>query len=136
MRDLNKELCYVMHKFVSEHIGNIRTKANKMCDEWKDHTRMLKDIKKDAKIASWALYQLCTSDMDKDYTSEMFSFDKYIDANDYEVEIFKIVDRSGKERYFKIDYKNDLPIEVKRKTKMVEISFWEDQRTGNIISAL
>ena len=59
----------------------------------------------------------------EDFTAE------YVDDEGYDVEIFKIVDRQGRDRYFKIDATKDwMPTEVIRVSKMVEIISWEEQK--------
>lgn len=126
MRDIKEELCYAMHKFVKEHIGEIECEPSSMCDEWKNEKQMLRDIRKDYKCAVWALGELLTNWMGKDYCTELFVVNKYEDEEGYEQEICRIVDRRGKERYFRPIYPDEDVVEVKPVTKMVEVTFWEE----------
>ena len=126
MSDFSKELCYVMHKFVSEHIDDIKVPITSLSDGyWKSYDAMLKSIKRNANDAGWALCELCTWGFDSDYAESCFVADRYETKEGFDEEIFKITDRSGKNRYFKVDAQNNwTPIEVKKVLKLVEI--WEE----------
>ena len=57
MRDIVKELCYFMHKFVSEHIEELRRPPYEITD-YKNEKQMLSAIKKNEEDAVWALTEL------------------------------------------------------------------------------
>lgn len=50
----------------------------------------------------------------------------YEDEEGYDRDICKIVDRKGRERFFKCFYPECEVVEVKQVTKMVEQTFWEE----------
>ena len=58
MNDIKEELCYAMHKFVKEHIGEMTRPASDLCIEWKNEKQMLRDIRKNFSDAVWALGEL------------------------------------------------------------------------------
>lgn len=126
MSNIKEELCYAMHKFVKEHIGEVERTPSSMCDDWKNEKQMLRDIRKDYKCAVWALGELLTNWMGKDYCAELFVVHKYEDEEGWEQEICRLVDRRGKVRYFKPIYPDEDVVEVKPITKMVEMTFWEE----------
>lgn len=78
---------------------------------------MLSQIKNDADIAYWALTELCTWGMDKDYCSNLFVADN--DEDGFHT-IFTI---DG--RYFR--YSSNGIVEVMPKLKLVEVKIWEDK---------
>lgn len=119
MKKIDKVLCEGMHKFVSLHIDKLE-KAPYDLGEWKNEQAMLRSIKNNVCDAGWALCELLTIGMDKDYTSS-YVFDEFVDEDGYDVEIFKIIDSSGKDRYFKINYDDYTPIEVKKVPKTVYV---------------
>lgn len=119
MKKIGKVLCEEMHRFVSLHIDKLEKTP---CDlgEWKNEKAMLRSIKNNPTDAGWALCELLTIGMDKDYTNS-YVFDKFVNEAGYDVEIFKIIDSSGKERYFKINCDDYTPIEVKKVPKTVYV---------------
>ena len=126
MNDIKQELCYAMHKFVKEHIGEMTRPASDLCIEWKNEKQMLRDIRKNFSDAVWALGELLTWGLSKDYCSELFLVCTYEDEEGYDRDICKIVDRKGRERFFKCFYPECEIVEVKQVTKMVERTFWEE----------
>jgi hypothetical protein len=124
MRDFNKELCYVMHKLMQEHIGELQ-RPIEFYGDWKDEKALLNSIKRNVVDAVWALTELCRYDLARNH--ELDFLVERIDEDGFDIGIYKIVDRDNKERFFKViieDYEA-IPIEVKRVTKMVEITTWE-----------
>ena len=86
---------------------------------------MLNSIKRNAIDAVWALTELCRFDLARNH--ELDFLVERIDEDGFDIGVYKIVDRDNKERFFKVifdDYE-PIPIEVKRVTKMVEITTWE-----------
>lgn len=126
MADIKEELCYAMHKFVKEHIDEMNLPASDFCDEWKNEKQMLRDIRKNYQDAIWALSELLTWGFHKDYCSELFLVCTYEDEEGYDRDICKIVDRKGRERFFKCFYPECVVVEIKQVTKMVERTFWEE----------
>lgn len=124
MRDFNKELCYVMHKFMSEHIDELQRPIEYYGD-WKDRKGLLNSIKRNAIDAAWALTELCRFDLARNH--ELDFLVERIDEDGLDIGIYKIVDRDNKERFFKVNFEDydPIPIEVKRVTKMVEITTWD-----------
>jgi hypothetical protein len=125
MSDIKEELCYAMHKFVKEHISEMIKPASELCDEWKNEAQMLRDIRKDYRCAVWALGELLTNYMSNDYCSELFVVDRYVDDDDYEQEICRIIDRKGRERYIRPIYPDEDVVEVELGTKVVNV--WKDK---------
>lgn len=123
MKDIVKELCYFMHKFVSEHIEELKWPPCKIT-YCKNEKQLLSAIKKNEMDALWALTELCLWGLGDNYT-KLFVADSYEDEDGILVEIFEFVDRAGKRRCFKVNYPDWTIQEVKRVTKMVEITVWE-----------
>lgn len=127
MKDFNKEFCFVMHKFVSERINELKRPASSMSDTWKSEKDMLNAIKNNVNDAGWALCELCYWGLSVNYTRRCFLLDEYEDEDELEVKIYWFADRDGRDRYFKIDEPNEwMPIEVQKVTKMVEVTLWEE----------
>lgn len=136
MKDLNKELCKVMHKFVKKHIDEIPPSFN----YWGLNTTfealgyescsdMLKEIKNNITDATWALTELCdwgmrSNSVGHNYRKEVFLFDVYEDGEGYETCVYKIKDSSNKERFFTINYDTMTPCEVEKKAKVIEVFDW------------
>ena len=136
MKNLEKELCKVMHKFVKEHISEIPPRFNywgvhKTFEElgYASCTDMLKGIKRNITDATWALTELCDWGMREhsdghNYRKEVFLFDTYEDSEGYETCVYKIKDSSNKERFFTINYDSMTPCEVEKKAKVIEVFSW------------
>lgn len=136
MKDLEKELCKVMHKFVKEHIDEIPPRfnywgVNKTFEElgFESCTDMLKGIKRNITDATWALTELCDWGMREhseghNYRKEIFLFDTYEDSEGYEICVYKIKDSDNKERFFTINYETMTPCEVEKKAKVIEVFSW------------
>ena len=127
MTSIKEELCYAMHKFVKEHLDEMTHWPSHFCDDWKSSKLMLRDIRKDYKCAVWALGELLTNYMERDYRTELFVVHRYVDEEGYDQEICRIKDRKGKERYFRPIYPDEDLVEVKNVVKLVEQTFWEEQ---------
>jgi hypothetical protein len=57
MKDLNKIICNTMHKFVNEHIDEVKDSYSNL--GFKDSVDMLNQIKNNIETAIWALTELC-----------------------------------------------------------------------------
>ncbi len=123
MRNIKQELCYFMHKFVSEHIEELRRPPYEITD-YKNEKQMLSAIKKNEEDAVWALTELCSWGLGDNFT-KLFVADSYEDEDGILIEIFEFVDRAGKRRCFKVNYPDWTIKEVKKVTKMIEVTVWE-----------
>lgn len=122
MRNINNELCYAMHKFVSEHLDDMTHKS--WACGYEDDNDMLQSVRSNVEDAIWALDELCRWGMRDDYAKQYFIVDMIID-NGVELDIFKIQDRDGNNRYFKLDYVKESIVEVQKVTKLVQVDCWE-----------
>lgn len=120
MKTINELLCYVMHDFVSKHASEIKVSYHILgFDSKKD---MLHKIKTDPEVAYWALTELLDWGMSKCYLREMF-----IEVETDEYTVFKLASKGGM-RYIICKYTLHKPIEikeVKKVTKMIEVTMWE-----------
>lgn len=137
MKELKKELCKVMHKFVKKHISEIPPRFNYWGDNrtfsdlgFASSADMLKRIKNNITDATWALTELCDWGMSchyregHNYRKEVFLFDTYEDSEGYEICVYKIKDSDNKERFFTINYDTMTPCEVDKKAKVIEVFSW------------
>lgn len=119
MKNFEKELCKVMHNFVSEHINEVTDSYANL--GFKDSADMLKQIKGDVKVAVWALMELLDWGLAKNYRMD-FLYQAY--ATDDDADVYCIEDSGNKKRFFVIDCEEMLPYEVKAKKMKVEVTRW------------
>jgi hypothetical protein len=128
---IEKLICKEIHNFVKEHIDEVENKLTIWDNRqtypelgFNNRADMLKQIQNDIEVAVWALQELMVWGMSPnhnrfshDYTKELFM----ADCNVYKV--------GNPERYFTTKYNrytNTTSItEVKRITKLVEVTKWE-----------
>ena len=101
MKDINKELCKYMHKFVSEHLNEITDSYEYL--GFKDSRDMLKQIKSDVTVATWAISELVIHFMHPNYHDKFYATEEYF--------IFQFEDSEGNIRYFTIQ--DEYPVEIK-----------------------
>lgn len=135
---IEKLICKEIHKFVKEHIDEVENKLTIWGDKqtyqelgFNNRTDMLKQIKNDIEVAIWALQELMVWGMSPnhnhdshDYTREFFTEDIIEEDN---LTIYKV---GNPERYFATEYNRHTRItsitEVKRITKLIEVTTWEN----------
>lgn len=83
MNNLKKELCEVMYNFVEKHIEEVARNLSLRGYMWdylgaKNEDDLLDQIKSTPDIAAWALTELCSWGMDKDYCKELFTEEDYV----------------------------------------------------------
>lgn len=132
--DIKELLCFVIHKFVKEHIDEVENKknfwdVNQTYDElgFKNRSDMLEQIKENPEIAFWALTELMVWGMSKthdkratDYCFLLFVADDDGDGN----VVYKIGDR-----FFVASHRHKEPFiikEVRKVTKLIKVNTWED----------
>lgn len=120
MKDLNKEVCKVMHKFVKEHIDEVKDSYSNL--GFKDSSDMLKQIKGDVEVAVWSLLELLDWGLSKNYKMK-FLYEAYATDNDKDVYLIK--DSDGKKRFFVVDYDEMRPFEVEQKKEKIEVIRWK-----------
>lgn len=136
--EIEKLICKEIHKFVEEHIEEVENKIDWWGEKqtykelgFKNRTDMLKQIKNDVEIAVWALQELMVWGMSHnhnhdshDYTKEFFTEDISEEDN---LTIYKV---GNPLRYFATEYNRKTQtttiIEVKKVTKLVEVTTWEN----------
>lgn len=120
MKDLNKELCKVMHKFVKEHIDEVKDSYSNL--GFKNSSDMLKQIKCNVEVAVWSLFELLDWGLSKNYRMD-FLYEAYATNNDEDVYLIK--DSDGKKRFFVVDYDEMRPFEVEQKKEKIEVIRWK-----------
>lgn len=120
MKDLNKELCKVMHKFVKEHIDEVKDSYSNL--GFKDSADMLKQIKHNIEVAVWSLMELLDWGLSKNYRMD-FLYEAYATDNDEDVYLIK--DSDGKKRFFVVDYDEMRLFEVEQKKEKIEVIRWK-----------
>ena len=131
MEDINKVLCKSMYNFVRIHIDEVTEKKdifgnNVTYDDlgFKSKSDMLSQIKNDTDIAYWALTELLVWGLAKDYCRWLFVAEETDTFT-----VFRLFDSDENERYLICNYDLHKPIEikeVKKVTKLVEVTTWED----------
>lgn len=119
MKNLEKELCKAMHKFVSEHIDEVTVSYDSL--GFKDSADMLKQIESDVKVAIWALMELLDWGLAKNYRMD-FLYQAY--ATDDDADVYCIEDSGNKKRFFIFDCEEMRLYEVKAKKMKVEVVRW------------
>jgi hypothetical protein len=135
---IEKVICKDIHEFVKEHVDEVENKltiwGNKQTYKelgFNNRADMLKQIKNDIEVAVWALQELMVWGMSPnhnhdshDYTKELFTEDISEEDN---LTIYKV---GNPLRYFATEYNRKTQtttiIEVKRVTKLVEVTTWEN----------
>ena len=120
MKNLEKELCKVMHKFVKEHIDEVKDSYSNL--GFKDSVDMLKQIKGNIEVAVWSLFELLDWGLSKNYRVD-FLYEAYATNNDEDVYLIK--DSDGKKRFFVVDYDEMRPFEVEQKKEKIEVIRWK-----------
>lgn len=113
MTTIEQHLCNVMWKFVKEHFEEIKESPKNL--GFKNKTDMLNAIKVNWQDAWWALFELCSWGMERNY------IDKFLITEGDSYNIYKI----GR-RYFKKPYHEDGIVEVKQVVKTVKVIDWEE----------
>lgn len=128
---IEKLICKEIHDFVKEHIDEVENKL----DIWgyrqtykelgfKNKTDMLKQIKNDIEVAVWALQELMVWGMSPKHNRDSHNYTKEFFIEDCNV--YKV---GNPFRYFTCKYDCDTTTtsitEVKRITKLVEVTEWE-----------
>ena len=131
MEDINKVLCKSMYNFVKIHIDEVTEKKdifgrNETFENlgFKDADDMLLQIRNDSDIAYWALTELLVWGLAKDYCRWLFVAEETDTFT-----VFRLFDSDENERYLICNYDLHKPIEikeVKKVTKLVEVTTWED----------
>lgn len=124
---IERELCRVMHKFVKEHINEVKESYSTL--GFKNEKDMLSQIKSNYKIAIWALTELLDWGMRTKHTRD-FIFETF-EKDGFDVIVYKIVDKTGKSRFFTHDWGSESIKEVKAKIKLVEVRTWEEVENEN-----
>lgn len=138
IKPIEKVICKEIHNFVKEHIDEVENKltiwGNKQTYKelgFNNRADMLKQIKNDIEVAVWALQELMVWGMSPnhnrdshDYTKEFFTEDICEEDN---LTIYKV---GNPLRYFATEYNRKTQtttiIEVKKVTKLVEVTTWEN----------
>lgn len=120
MKNLEKELCKVMHKFVKEHIDEVKDSYSNL--GFKDSSDMLKQIKSNIEVAIWSLMELLDWGLAKNYRMD-FLYEAYATDNDDNVYLIK--DSDGKKRFFVVDYGEMRLFEVEQKKEKIEVIRWK-----------
>lgn len=120
MKNLEKELCKVMHKFVKEHIDEVKDSYSNL--GFKNSSDMLKQIKCNVEVAVWSLFELLDWGLSKNYRMD-FLYEAYATDNDEDVYLIK--DSDGKKRFFVVDYDEMRPFEVEQKKEKIEVIRWK-----------
>lgn len=120
MKKLEKELCKVMHKFVKEHIDEVKDSYSNL--GFKNSSDMLKQIKGNVEVAVWSLFELLDWGLSKNYRVD-FLYEAYATNNDEDVYLIK--DSDGKKRFFVVDYDEMRPFEVEQKKEKIEVIRWK-----------
>ncbi len=131
---IEKLICKEMHLFVKRHIDEVENKIGfwgrkQTYDElgFKNRTDMLRQIKEDPQIAAWALTELLQWGMSKDHSKVSYDYCKghYTVFEDDDITVY-----GAQGRYFTIAWSRKDRIynikEVKKVTKMVEVTTWEE----------
>lgn len=113
MIPIEQHLCNTMHRFVKEHLSEIKDSYDSL--DFKDEKDMLKQIKTDWQIAFWSLIELCAWGMKEKYLDEFL----VSEAEGYNV--YKIGNR-----FFKKPYFEDGIVEVKQTVKTIKVLDWEE----------
>lgn len=113
MIPIKQHLCNVMWIFVKAHIGEIETTYEEL--GFKNKTDMLNAIKVDWKTAFWAMTELCSWWMNKNY------LDKFLVSEAENYNIYKIGNR-----FFKKPYHEDDIVEIKQVVKTIKVIGWEE----------
>lgn len=132
---IEKLICKEMHLFVKRHIYEVENKINFWGEKqtyqelgFKNRTDMLRQIKEDSQIAAWALTELLKWGMSsKGLPKVSYDYCKgyYVIFEDDDITVYGIQGRyftlswDRKERKYNIK-------EVKKVTKMVEVTTWEE----------
>ena len=134
---IEKLICKEIHKFVKEHIDEVENKIDWWGEKqtykelgFKNRTDMLKQIKSDVEIAVWALQELMAWGMSPNHNRDSYDYTKELFTGDISEEenctIYKV---GNPERYFTTEYNRETKTttitEVKRITKLVEVTTWE-----------
>ena len=130
-------ICKEIHKFVKEHIDEVENKLTVWCNRqtyqdlgFKNRADMLKQIKNDVEIAVWALQELMVWGMSPNHNRDSYDYTKELFTGEIsEEENWTIYKVGNPERYFTTKYNRETETtsitEVKRITKLVEVTTWE-----------
>lgn len=116
MENIEKVICNCVYDFVKSHISEVTETYVSL--GFRNEQDMLSQIKTNIDVAVWAMTELCCWAMrPHDYCKEFFIYEEYCDEYIYVVN----------NRYFTFtfDYGKVQVKEVKKVTKMVEITTWE-----------
>ena len=134
---IEKLICKEIHKFVKEHIDEVENKLTiwgykQTYQElgFNNRTDILKQIQNDVEIAVWALQELMVWGMSPNYNHDSHDYTKALFTEDInEEENWTIYKVGNPERYFATEYNRYTQTtsitEVKRVTKLVEVTTWE-----------
>lgn len=135
--EISKLICKEIHNFVKEHIDEVENKLTIWGDRqtypelgFKNRTDMLKQIKNDIEIAVWALQEIMVWGMSPNHNHDSHDYTKALFTEDTsEEENWTIYKVGNPERYFTTEYNRETKTtsitEVKRITKLVEVTTWE-----------
>lgn len=113
MIPIEQHLCRMTHRFVKEHLSEIKDTYKNL--GFKDEKDMLKQIKTDWHTAWWTLTELCAWGMKENYLT-LFLVYKSDNYNVYGI--------GG--RFFKNPYHEDGIVEVKQIVKTIKVIDWEE----------
>lgn len=134
---IEKIICKEIHKFVKEHIDEVENKLTICGDRqtyqelgFTNRADMLKQIKNDVEVAIWALQELMVWGMSPNHNHDSHDYTKELFTEDIsEEENWTIYKVGNPERYFTTEYNRETKTtsitEVKRVTKLVEVTTWE-----------
>lgn len=119
MKPIEKHLCSVMHDFVGLHISEVKDSYDSL--GFKNSRDMLSQIKKDPKVALWALTELCAWGLAKDYFSEFVVDETEIGGYVY------FTYRLGDKFVYVDEDNNGKPVitEVEKITEIIEVTRWK-----------
>lgn len=135
---IEKLICKEVHKFVKEHINEVENKinfgGNKQTYQelgFDSRADMLRQIKNDVQIALWALQELMVWGMSPNHNRDSHDYTKELFTEDInEEENWTIYKVGNPERYFATEYNRYTQTtsitEVKKVTKLVEVTTWEN----------
>lgn len=138
---IEKLICKEIHKFVKEHIDEVENKLTIWDDRqtypelgFNNRTDMLRQIKNDVEVAIWALQELMMWGMSPNHNHDSHDYTKALFTEDISKEenltIYKV---GNPQRYFTahvdLGTRKTTVTEVKKVTKLVEVTTWEALQT-------
>jgi hypothetical protein len=138
IKPIEKVICKEIHKFVEEHIEEVENKIDWWGEKqtyqelgFKNKTDMLKQIKNDVEIAVWALQELMVWGMSPSHDKQSYDYSWLLFTEGVNGEDDATVYKIGcPQRYFTTnsdwETRETTVTEVKKVTKLVEVTTWEN----------